>query len=120
MAAVTLPVAVISPPVLTLAAVTLPLAVISPPVFTLAAVILPPRDANPPLDKLPAVIFPLTETTVPVWLATLTTLVNMPLLAWTLAVNEINPPVKLAALAMFVITALLPDKFPVTLNKPPV
>ena len=58
--------------------------------MTLAPVIFP---SDPEVDRLPPVMLPVTDTTAPVWLATFTMLVNMPLLAVTLPVTETNVPV---------------------------
>jgi hypothetical protein len=126
--AVTLPVTDAMPPV-KLAALTVvvtdmlfaaTLAVVVILVLAFNALTKLPLKLNPVAFKLPEVTLPDTLTTAPVKLATLTTLVNMPLLAWMLPAIDINPPVKLAALAIFVMMALLPVTLPVTLTTPPV
>ena len=115
-----LPVADTCPSVIRLPPLILPCADISPPVLTLAAVTLPPADTNPAVLTLAAVALPDTDNDPPVKLATLTTLVNMPLLAVVLPVTLIDPPVKLATLTTLVNIPLLAVALPVTLTNPPV
>ena len=67
-----------------------------------------------------AVTLPVTDTKVPVWLATFTMLVNMPLLAVTLPVTDIKVPVWLAAFTMVVAITLLDVTLPAVDILPPV
>ena len=102
--------------VLTLPAITLPVTLARPavnklpPVMLAELVIVDVADIRPPVKMLPPCMLPLTDTTAPVWLATFTMLVNIPLLAVTLAVALICPPVRM----------LPPVTLAVALTKPPV
>ena len=137
MPAATLPLTDTRPPVklaaldivvaITLLAFRLPvkLALVVAIVPTIVPMILPPvmlpdvLTIPDPANKLPPVMLPDTDTTEPVWLATFTTVVNMPLLAVALPVTDSAAPNKLdpVILPRAVIWALV-CRLPVAVTSP--